>query len=122
MSSSDAPARVDSGACEPLPDLVDLLFGELLRVTAEVTAGVEDDDMPMWPGMTTEAFKCGALSRKSESSASVKPFTANLAALYAVCGIPGPSDAQKPFTLLVLTTWPSVATNNIGMKTARVHR
>ena len=35
--------------------------------------------------------------------ASVNPFTANFAVLYAVCGTPGPSDAQKPFTLLVFT-------------------
>jgi hypothetical protein len=27
--------------------------------------------------------------------------------LYAVCGTPGPSDAQNPFTLLVLTSTPS---------------
>ena len=37
-------------------------------------------------------------------SASVKPFTANFAALYAVCAMPGPRHAQKPLTLLVLTT------------------
>ena len=53
--------------------------------------------------MTTATLTCGALTRKSSSSASEKPFTANLAELYAVCGMPGPSDAQKPFTLLVLT-------------------
>ena len=38
-------------------------------------------DVPMWPGITTDAFRCGALMRKSVISASVKPFTANLAAL-----------------------------------------
>ena len=35
----------------------------------------------MWPGITTEARRCGALRRKSVISASVKPFTANFAAL-----------------------------------------
>ena len=34
-------------------------------------------------------------------SASVKPLTANFAALYALCGVFGPSDAQKPLTELV---------------------
>ena len=58
--------------------------------------------VPMWPGMTTATFTCGALMRKSSSNASENPFTANLAELYAVCGMPGPSEAQKPFTLLVL--------------------
>ena len=38
-------------------------------------------EVPMWPGITTEARRCGAFSRKSFTSASVKPFTANLAAL-----------------------------------------
>ena len=38
-------------------------------------------DVPMWPGMTTERLRCGALIRKSVISASVKPFTANFAAL-----------------------------------------
>ena len=35
----------------------------------------------MWPGITTEHLMCGALSLRSLISASVKPFTANLAAL-----------------------------------------
>ena len=47
-------------------------------------------------------------------SASVKPFTANLAALYAVCGTPGPSDAQNPLTLLVFTITPWSAAINSG--------
>ena len=55
------------------------------------------------------------------SSASVKPFTANFAALYAVCGMPRPSEAQNPLTLLVLTTCPSLLASSIGMN-ARVHR
>ena len=38
-------------------------------------------EVPMWPGMTTEHLTCGALMRRSVISASVKPFTANLAAL-----------------------------------------
>ena len=63
--------------------------------------------VPMWPGMTTAAFTCGAFTRKSVTSASVKPFTANFAALYAVCGMPGPRQAQNPFTLLVLTRYAS---------------
>ena len=38
-------------------------------------------EVPMCPGMTTEARRCGAFWRKSAISASVNPFTANLAAL-----------------------------------------
>ena len=38
-------------------------------------------EVPMWPGMTTEHLMCGAFTRRSVMSASVKPFTANLAAL-----------------------------------------
>ena len=71
-------------------------------------------DVPMWPGITTDAFTCGALTRRSTTSASVNPFTANLAALYAVCGIEGPSAAQKPFTLLVLIRCPSGLAISIG--------
>ena len=37
--------------------------------------------VPMWPGMTTDTLMCGALSLKSLISASLKPFTANFAAL-----------------------------------------
>jgi hypothetical protein len=37
--------------------------------------------VPMCPGITTLHFTWGALSRRSVMSASVKPFTANLAAL-----------------------------------------
>ena len=37
--------------------------------------------VPMWPGITSDACRCGAFSRKSLISASVKPFTANFAAL-----------------------------------------
>ena len=59
--------------------------------------------VPMWPGMTTETPTWGAWIRKSAISASVKPFTANLAAEYAVWGRSGPRLAQKPFTLEVLT-------------------
>ena len=70
--------------------------------------------VPMWPGITTDARTCGALSRRSVISASVNPLTANFAALYAVCGRAGPSDAQKPFTLLVLTMCASSAAINIG--------
>ena len=58
--------------------------------------------VPMWPGITSDTLMCGALLRKSLTSASVKPFTANFAALYAECAERGPSDAQNPFTLLVL--------------------
>ena len=52
-------------------------------------------------------------------SASVKPFTANFAALYAVCGMPGPSEAQNPFTELVFTTWPTGASSS-SCRNARV--
>ena len=38
-------------------------------------------DVPIWPGMTTEHFTCGALSFRSFISDSEKPFTANFAAL-----------------------------------------
>ena len=38
-------------------------------------------DVPMCPGITSETFTCGALMRKSLTSASVKPFTANFAEL-----------------------------------------
>jgi len=37
-------------------------------------------EVPMWPGITTEHPTCGAFSRRSEISASVKPLTANFAA------------------------------------------
>ena len=57
----------------------------------------------MWPGMTTATLTCGALTRRSVISASLKPFTANLAAEYAVCGRSGPRLAQNPLTLDVLT-------------------
>jgi hypothetical protein len=60
--------------------------------------------VPMRPGMTTEHLMCGALSERSVIRASVKPLTANFAAEYAVL-----LEAQKPFTLLVLTMWPSSA-------------
>ena len=38
-------------------------------------------DVPMCPGITTDTRTCGALSRRSVISASLKPFTANFAAL-----------------------------------------
>ncbi len=38
-------------------------------------------EVPMWPGMTTATRTCGACRRRSVISASVKPFTANFAAL-----------------------------------------
>jgi hypothetical protein len=38
-------------------------------------------EVPMWPGITSETLRCGAFNRKSLIRASVKPFTANLAAL-----------------------------------------
>ena len=38
-------------------------------------------EVPIWPGMTTEHLMCGAFMRRSVCSASLKPFTANLAAL-----------------------------------------
>ena len=39
-------------------------------------------EVPIWPGMTTEHLMCGAFMRQvGLISASVKPFTANLAAL-----------------------------------------
>ncbi|HXC12610.1 MAG TPA: hypothetical protein VNV39_07190 [Stellaceae bacterium] len=76
-------------------------------------------EVPIWPGITTEHLTCGALILRSAISASVKPLTANFAALYAVCGMRGPTDAQKPLTLLVLTMWPSSAFSSIGRR-ARV--
>ena len=38
-------------------------------------------DVPMCPGITSETFTCGACRRRSLINASVKPFTANFAAL-----------------------------------------
>ena len=70
----------------------------------------------MWPGITTDTFTCGALTRRSVISASLKPFTANFAAEYAVCGRSGPMLAQKPLTLEVLTMWPSSEAISSGMK------
>jgi hypothetical protein len=59
------------------------------------------------------------LIARSVISASVKPFTANFAAEYAVCGRLRPIDAQKLFTLDVLTMWPSRAFISSG-RNARV--
>ena len=74
--------------------------------------------VPTWPGSTTATRTWGALERRSSMSASEKPFTANLAVLYAWFGMPGPSDAQKPLTLLVLTRTPSPLAMSSG-KNAR---
>src|SRR5260370_38059264 len=60
-------------------------------------------EVPIWPGITTEHLICGALSRRSLIKASVNPFTANLAALYAVCHTPIPIRAQKALTTGGLT-------------------
>ena len=76
-------------------------------------------DVPMWPGITTDARSVGAFIRKSVIRASVKPLTANFAALYAVCAVLGPSDAQKPLTELVFTTCPNGAFRRRG-RNARV--
>ena len=38
-------------------------------------------DVPMWPGITSDTFRWGALMRKSLTNASVKPLTANCALL-----------------------------------------
>ena len=46
-----------------------------------ITRELATIEVPMWPGMTTEHLMCGALRRRSLISASVNPFTANLAAL-----------------------------------------
>jgi Oxidoreductase molybdopterin binding domain len=67
-------------------------------------------------GHDDRALDGGALIRRSVISASVKPFSANFAAQYAVCGTLGPIEAQKPLTLLVLTMWPSSALCSIGRK------
>ena len=74
----------------------------------------------MCPGITTDTRRCGAFRRRSVISASLNPFTANLAALYAVCALP-PSVAQNPLTLLVLTTWPSSLASSSG-RNVRVPR
>ena len=60
-------------------------------------------EVPMWPGITTDAARLGAFKAKSVINASVNPFTANLAAQYAVCDVAGPIEAQNPLTELVLT-------------------
>ena len=55
-------------------------------------------------------------------SASLKPFTANFAALYAVCDVVGPIVAQKPLTLLVLTMRASVALRRSSGRNVRTPR
>ncbi len=75
--------------------------------------------VPTCPGSTSATRTPGACDRRSSISASVNPRTANLAVLYAVCGMPGPSDAQNPFTLLVLTRTPSPLAISSG-RNARV--
>ena len=74
-------------------------------------------DVPIWPGSTTDARRWGALSRKSVMRASVKPRTANLAVLYAVCGVDGPTDAHSPLMLLRLMRCPSSACRSMGRNT-----
>ena len=85
-------------------------FGSRPRIRAELMM----IEVPMWPGITTDTLTCGAFTRKSLISASLKPFTANFAELYDVCAVVGPSVAQKPFTLLVLIRWPSELWISIG--------
>ena len=53
-------------------------------------------------------------------SASLKPFTANFAAAYAVCGVVGPMLAQNPLTLDVLTICASSAACSMGKGAATV--
>ena len=52
-------------------------------------------DVPMCPGITSDTFTCGAFRRQSLTSAPVKPFTANFAALYAVCAVCGPGATPR---------------------------
>ena len=68
----------------------------------------------MCPGMTSATFTCGACTRRSVISASEKPFTANLAAQYGVCGTVGPRLAQKPLMLEVLNQAGLVARHQQG--------
>ena len=72
-------------------------------------------EVPMCPGITTWALTCGACRARSTCSASVKPFTANLAAQYDVCGRPGPTVAQNPLMLLVLTIAPASERTSMSM-------
>ena len=52
-----------------------------LKTPVRILRELPTIDVPIWPGMTTEHLMCGALILRSLISASVKPFTANFAAL-----------------------------------------
>ena len=70
----DAASRARAARSSLALSLSDSLPLCILRELATI-------EVPMWPGITTEHLMCGALSRRSVISASVKPFTANFAAL-----------------------------------------
>ena len=55
-------------------------FGVSAALPFWITRELATIEVPIWPGITTEHLMCGALRRRSLISASVKPFTANLAA------------------------------------------
>ena len=62
--------------------------------------------VPTCPGITTATRTWGAWARRSSMSASEKAAHGELGRAVALGGTPGPSDAHKPFTLLVLTRIP----------------
>ena len=53
-------------------------------------------DVATAPGITRNARRCGAFTRKSPIKLSVKPLTANLAEAYAVCANRVPRLPQNP--------------------------
>ena len=58
--------------------------------------------VPMWPGHHDRDLHVRGVDAEVLEQRLGEALHRELGALYAVCGTPGPSDAQKPFTLLVL--------------------
>ena len=56
----------------------------------------------------------GCIDSEIGNERLTKPFTANFAAAYAVCGVVGPMLAQNPLTLEVLTICASSAACSMG--------
>ena len=86
MAATSWPAAAASSrvrAISAAANVSDSLPLWIFRELAEI-------EVPMWPGITTEHLICGACTARSVISASVKPFTANFAAQYAVWEMRGP--------------------------------
>ena len=79
-TSAPRRCRMPASRCARLRDLV-RRSGASESVPLCTLRELETIEVPIWPGITTEHLMCGALSRRSLISASVNPFTANLAAL-----------------------------------------